>query len=76
MEKRCTIADVARAAGVSKQTVSRVLNNKGELSAATRERILAVIKELGELSKITCAPSQLNQAFLNLSPMPHRQCKH
>ena len=47
MEKRCTIADVARAAGVSKQTVSRVLNNKGELSAATRERILAVIKELG-----------------------------
>ncbi|MCL4535355.1 MAG: LacI family transcriptional regulator [Bacteroidetes bacterium] len=47
MERRCTIADVARAAGVSKQTVSRVLNNKGELSAATRERILAVIKELG-----------------------------
>ncbi|HEX9016981.1 MAG TPA: LacI family DNA-binding transcriptional regulator [Chloroflexota bacterium] len=47
MDKRCTIADVARAAGVSKQTVSRVLNNKGELSAATRERILAVIDELG-----------------------------
>ncbi len=47
MDRRYTIADVARAAGVSKQTVSRVLNNKGELSAATRERILAVIKELG-----------------------------
>lgn len=47
MDRRCTIADVARAAGVSKQTVSRVLNNKGELSPSTRERILGVIKELG-----------------------------
>jgi LacI family transcriptional regulator len=47
MTDRVTISDVARAAGVSKQTVSRVLNDKAELSADTRERVLHVIRELG-----------------------------
>lgn len=42
-----TIADVASRAGVSKTTVSRVLNGKGELSWATAARVRAVIKELG-----------------------------
>lgn len=44
---RVTIADVANQAGVSAQTVSRVINNKGEISAETRERVLTVIQELG-----------------------------
>jgi LacI family transcriptional regulator len=38
---------VARAAGVSTQTVSRVVNHKGEISPETRERVLAVIARLG-----------------------------
>jgi LacI family transcriptional regulator len=42
-----TIDDVARAASVSRQTVSRVLNAKGEISDTTRERVQAVIAELG-----------------------------
>ncbi|MGC4806414.1 LacI family DNA-binding transcriptional regulator [Micromonospora sp. DT233] len=42
-----TIADVASRAGVSKTTVSRVLNGKGELGQATAARVRAVIKELG-----------------------------
>jgi LacI family transcriptional regulator len=41
------MADVAREAGVSSMTVSRVINEKGEVSEATRERVLAVIEELG-----------------------------
>jgi LacI family transcriptional regulator len=45
--ERLTISDVARAAGVSKQTVSRVLNDKGELAPDTRARVLSVIRELG-----------------------------
>jgi DNA-binding LacI/PurR family transcriptional regulator len=44
---RVTIADVAEKANVSKMTVSRVLNNKGEISKATRQRILTVMDELG-----------------------------
>jgi LacI family transcriptional regulator len=39
--------DVARKAGVSIKTVSRVVNDQGEISDETRQRILAVIDELG-----------------------------
>ena len=42
-----TIADVAARAGVSKTTVSRVLNGRGELDASTVERVRLVIDELG-----------------------------
>jgi LacI family transcriptional regulator len=44
---RITIADVAREAGVSRQTVSRVLNDKAEISASTRESVMRVIERLG-----------------------------
>ncbi|MBZ0294240.1 MAG: LacI family transcriptional regulator, partial [Anaerolineae bacterium] len=41
-----TIADVARQAGVSISTVSRVLNDKPDVSEQTRQRIQAVIDTL------------------------------
>lgn len=44
LPKRTTILDIARAAGVSKTTVSRYLNGKYEyMSSQTRERIQTVI---------------------------------
>ncbi len=42
-----TIADVAAPAKVSKTTVSRVLNGKGELDESTAARVRKVIEELG-----------------------------
>jgi len=44
---KLTIKDVARAAGVSTQTVSRVLNNRLDVSAKTRARVQQVIADLG-----------------------------
>jgi LacI family transcriptional regulator len=41
------MADVAREAGVSAMTVSRVINDKGDVSDATRLRVLRVIERLG-----------------------------
>jgi DNA-binding LacI/PurR family transcriptional regulator len=40
------IRDVARAAGVSHQTVSRVLNNQPMVRPETRDRVLTAIREL------------------------------
>lgn len=45
--KRVTINDVARTAGVSRQTVSRALNDKGEIDGATKQRVLDAARELG-----------------------------
>ncbi len=42
-----TINDVAKGAGVSAMTVSRVINGTGYTSPATRARVEAVIEELG-----------------------------
>jgi DNA-binding LacI/PurR family transcriptional regulator len=41
------MADVGRLAGVSHQTVSRVINGSRHVSPATRERVLAAMRELG-----------------------------
>ncbi|HEY1320037.1 MAG TPA: LacI family DNA-binding transcriptional regulator [Streptosporangiaceae bacterium] len=45
--KRPTIADIARRAGVTKAAVSFALNGQPGVSAATRERILALAQEMG-----------------------------
>lgn len=42
-----TLRDVSEASGVSEMTVSRVLRNRGDVSQATRERVLAAAKRLG-----------------------------
>ncbi|ADB31216.1 transcriptional regulator, LacI family [Kribbella flavida DSM 17836] len=42
-----SMADVARVAGVSGQTVSRVANGRHNVDAATRDRVLAAMREVG-----------------------------
>lgn len=42
-----TLKDVARAAGVSAATVSRVLGEKPGIHVATRKKVLAAVQELG-----------------------------
>ena len=47
MKARVTIDDVARVAGVSKQPVSRAINDKPEISVETKQRILTIANEMG-----------------------------
>ncbi|WP_455357140.1 LacI family DNA-binding transcriptional regulator [Streptomyces sp. SYSU K217416] len=44
---RTTVKDVARHAGVSPQTVSNVLNQRGHFGEAVRQRVLASVEALG-----------------------------
>jgi LacI family transcriptional regulator len=46
MHKKITIKDIARMANVSHTTVSRALNNKSRIKNETKEKILAIAKEL------------------------------
>ena len=43
---KARIKDIAEMAGVSHGTVDRVIHNRGEVSQATRQRILQIIEEL------------------------------
>lgn len=45
--RRATILDVAAAAGVSRQTVTRAMNDMPGISASTRERVQQLAAELG-----------------------------
>ena len=57
LKERVTIYEVAKASGVSLATVSRVINNQGNVTEATREKVQAVIQRLGY------KPSGLAQAL-------------
>lgn len=59
-----TIEDVARAAGVSRQTVSRVLNRKPGVKPAVRERIEGAIAELGYVPNLAARRMGGARSFL------------
>src|SRR5262245_31645575 len=51
-KRSVTIQDVAKTAGVSVSTVSRVLNGKVDVASETQGRILSVIHDLGYTSNL------------------------
>ncbi|MEM7532795.1 MAG: LacI family DNA-binding transcriptional regulator [Chloroflexota bacterium] len=59
--KRITIDDVAKAAGVSRQTVSRAMNDKNEISPATKARVMETVAQLGY------TPNRLAQGMVTRS---------
>lgn len=59
--RRSTIHDVAARAGVSHQTVSRVINESTAVSASTRERVLAAIEELSYVPSSIARGVRLNR---------------
>lgn len=62
-----TIKDVAKEAGVSLMTVSRVINNKEHIASATREKVQAAIKKLNYMPNLSARNLVLQKAdFLGL----------
>ncbi len=55
MPGRLTIQDIARLAGVSKATVSRVINHKPDVDALTRQRVMQIMDEHGFVPSITAS---------------------
>ena len=59
-----TLKDVSSASGVSEMTVSRVLRNRGDVSDATREKVLRAAKELGYVPNRIAGALASNQVNL------------
>ncbi|HEY0130412.1 MAG TPA: LacI family DNA-binding transcriptional regulator [Allosphingosinicella sp.] len=59
-----TINDVARLSGVSKKTVSRVINRSPLLNDETRDRVLGVIRDLGYVPNPQARALALRTNFL------------
>ncbi len=53
MQEKLTIQDIARLAGVSKATVSRVLNRKVPVSSDLSERVMRIVREHGFVPNVT-----------------------
>jgi LacI family transcriptional regulator len=69
MTKRAevTIEDVARATGVSRQTVSRVINLSPNVKLAVRERIMAAVEQLGYVPNLSARRMGGGRSFLILA---------
>ncbi len=62
-----TIKDVAKAAGVSISTVSRVLNDRQDVDASTRARVLAMVKKMNYIRNQNASNlKQLNKASIGV----------
>ena len=59
-----TVKDVAREAGVSLGTVSNVLNGKGSVKEANREKVWEAVKKLGFHYNMTASALRTKSCLL------------
>lgn len=67
MQSKVTIEDVAKAAGVSRQTVSRVINRSPNVKASVRQRIEEVVEQLGYIPNLSARRMGGGRSFLILA---------
>lgn len=67
MQKKVTIDDVAKAAAVGRQTVSRVINHGPNVKLAVRQRVEAVIEQLGYIPNLSARRMGGGRSFLILA---------
>src|SRR5579871_4473665 len=59
-----TLRDVARASGVSFQTVSRVINNSPNVSSKTRRRVMEAVEQLGYQPNLVARSLKTRQSMI------------
>lgn len=64
MDNRVTIKDVAREAGVSISTVSRVMNNSAPVDDAMRQRVLETMERIGYTPNLVARSLKSNDSTL------------
>lgn len=64
MKQTATLQDIASETGLSPMTVSRVLSNKGHVSAQSRKRILAAARKLDYQIQVAARPLNSNRSHL------------
>jgi DNA-binding LacI/PurR family transcriptional regulator len=73
---RVTIDDVARAAGVSRQTVSNVVRSRGRVGHDTRLRVLRTIEEVGYRPHAGASSLRSRRTRRIGHPMPSSELTH
>lgn len=71
-----TINDVCKAAGVSKATVSRVLNGNGQVKESTRQAVLATMQQLGYQPNTLAQALATNTSHAIGLSLPHFQSSY
>src|SRR6202012_2034623 len=71
--RRATIDDVARVAGVSRQTVSNVVRGRGRLASPTRERVVAAIEALSYRPHTGAASLRSGRTYRIAYPIPDNE---
>jgi DNA-binding LacI/PurR family transcriptional regulator len=64
MSKRVTLREVAAKAGVSYQTVSKVLNKQAQVAPETETRILETVRELGYRPNLLARSMRAQRSYL------------
>ncbi len=59
-----TIYEIAKAAGVSPGTVSKVFNNYDQINEKTKEKVMSVANDMGYMPNITAQSLKTKQSFL------------
>jgi LacI family gluconate utilization system Gnt-I transcriptional repressor len=70
MTQAFTVHDVARLAGVSPMTVSRVINTPGKVSPVTLERVKQVVAKIGYVPNAMASGLRLSKAKLVAALLP------
>lgn len=70
--RRITVSDVARKAGVSPSTVSRVISGNPRISASTRDKVFKIMKEMNYIPNVNGRSLAMNRTGVVGVVMPHR----